>query len=109
VRLFKAAEQRGGVCWCDCPAGTEVEASPRSCPWCGCGWLWFCTTCRKAVTVAQNDVGAEYLFLMPDAVALHTSARTKAHFTVEGRRRLSVPAFWDGIRNGKPGDTTPPG
>jgi hypothetical protein len=24
------------------------------CPWCGCGWLFSCTTCRKAFTFARG-------------------------------------------------------
>jgi hypothetical protein len=23
------------------------------CPWCGCGWLFFCSSCRKAFTFAE--------------------------------------------------------
>jgi len=42
------------ISFCDCLPDEALIASPGqlNCPWCGCGWLFSCTHCRKAFTVA---------------------------------------------------------
>lgn len=42
------------VCFCTCPLEEALIAAPgqMDCPWCGCGWLFSCTKCRKAFTFA---------------------------------------------------------
>ena len=45
------------VCWCKCEEGKAISTPPGSgqadCPWCGCGWLFSCTHCRKSFTFAR--------------------------------------------------------
>jgi hypothetical protein len=38
-----------------CPCETALITFPPQldCPWCGCGWLFSCQTCRKAFTFAR--------------------------------------------------------
>jgi hypothetical protein len=39
---------------CRCPSENALIMFPAQmdCPWCGCGWLFTCRTCRKAFTFA---------------------------------------------------------
>jgi len=41
---------------CKCKDGRITYPPQMDCPWCGCGWLFTCLTCRKAFTFA---VGVE--------------------------------------------------
>ena len=41
---------------CKCKDGRISYPPQMDCPWCGCGWLFTCMTCRKAFTFA---VGVE--------------------------------------------------
>lgn len=55
IWIAKAPDQRGGICWCKCPL-EEAIAKPTGaldCPWCGCGWLFTCSTCRKAFMIGE--------------------------------------------------------
>ena len=40
---------------CRCTTDQALITSPAQmdCPWCGCGWLFNCLTCRKAFTFAR--------------------------------------------------------
>jgi hypothetical protein len=40
-------------CHCDCKVAYIAFPSQMDCPWCGCGWLFTCTRCRKAFTFAR--------------------------------------------------------
>lgn len=42
------------VSFCACSPDEALIAAPgqMDCPWCGCGWLFSCTLCRKAFTFA---------------------------------------------------------
>jgi hypothetical protein len=43
------------VCHCKCAKADALISSPgqMDCPWCGCGWLFICSRCRKAFTFAE--------------------------------------------------------
>jgi hypothetical protein len=37
---------------CSCGDGRMTFPAQMDCPWCGCGWLFTCISCRKAFTFA---------------------------------------------------------
>jgi hypothetical protein len=39
---------------CSCGDGRITFPGQLDCPWCGCGWLFSCITCRKAFTFAEG-------------------------------------------------------
>lgn len=41
------------VSHCSCGDGRVTFPPQMDCPWCGCGWLFTCVTCRKAFTFAD--------------------------------------------------------
>jgi hypothetical protein len=52
IYLIKDNDDLVSHCRCD-PA--YITSPPQiDCPWCGCGWLFVCTTCRKAFTFARG-------------------------------------------------------
>ena len=38
---------------CKCADGYISAPGQMDCPWCGCGWLFTCSVCRKAFTFAE--------------------------------------------------------
>jgi hypothetical protein len=38
---------------CECAEGYISAPRQMDCPWCGCGWLFTCSECRKAFTFAE--------------------------------------------------------
>lgn len=42
------------ISFCSCGDGRVTFPSQMNCPWCGCGWLFTCITCRKAFTFAEG-------------------------------------------------------
>ena len=44
------------VSHCRCAKEDALISSPcqMDCPWCGCGWLFTCSRCRKAFTFAEG-------------------------------------------------------
>lgn len=42
------------VSHCSCGDGRVTFPPQMDCPWCGCGWLFTCITCRKAFTFAEG-------------------------------------------------------
>ena len=54
IYLEKASDDV--VSYCSCGDGRVTFPGQADCPWCGCGWLFSCVTCRKAFTFA---VGVE--------------------------------------------------
>jgi hypothetical protein len=42
------------ISFCSCGPEEALIATPEqlNCPWCGCGWLFVCTLCRAAFTIA---------------------------------------------------------
>ena len=49
--LMKADDALISFCRCDSAYATQGQ---MSCPWCGCGWLFTCATCRRAFTFAES-------------------------------------------------------
>jgi hypothetical protein len=42
------------ISFCSCGDGRISFPAQMDCPWCGCGWLFTCITCRKAFTFAEG-------------------------------------------------------
>jgi hypothetical protein len=42
------------ISFCACGDGRVTFPAQMNCPWCGCGWLFTCITCRKAFTFAEG-------------------------------------------------------
>jgi len=42
------------ICFCTCVDGRVTFPAQMDCPWCGCGWLFTCITCRKAFAFAEG-------------------------------------------------------
>jgi hypothetical protein len=42
------------VSHCSCGDGRVGFPAQADCPWCGCGWLFTCISCRKAFTFAEG-------------------------------------------------------
>lgn len=51
VYLRKANDEV--VSHCACADGRVTFPAQMDCPWCGCGWLFSCMTCRRAFTFAK--------------------------------------------------------
>jgi len=41
-------------CHCHCQDALITFPPQMDCPWCGCGWLFTCMTCRKAFAFARG-------------------------------------------------------
>jgi hypothetical protein len=54
VYLVRASDRL--VCHCRCDPAYITFPPQMDCPWCGCGWLFTCTKCRKAFTFARGIV-----------------------------------------------------
>ena len=54
IYLRKANDE--GISHCRCVPADALISSPcqMDCPWCGCGWLFICSRCRKAFTFAES-------------------------------------------------------
>ena len=39
--------------FCKCTEGAFATTGQVDCPWCGCGWMFSCTKCRKAFIFAK--------------------------------------------------------
>jgi hypothetical protein len=50
--LVKASND--AVCFCECDTAFAATGQ-LDCPWCGCGWLFTCTSCRRAFTFAKIE------------------------------------------------------
>ena len=51
VYLKRASAELVGNCSCD--DGRVTYPPQQDCPWCGCGWLFTCISCRKAFAFAE--------------------------------------------------------
>jgi hypothetical protein len=71
IYLHKAGDDV--ISHCKCSDGRITFPGQADCPWCGCGWLFSCVSCRKAFTFAE-------------AVELDT--------TLEALMREDYRAFW---------------
>jgi hypothetical protein len=54
IYLVKANDRL--VSHCRCGDGQVTFPPQMDCPWCGCGWLFTCVSCRKAFTFATGIV-----------------------------------------------------
>lgn len=50
---FITKASNDGICWCECEEAYAAFPGQQECPWCGCGWLFSCTSCRKAFTYGK--------------------------------------------------------
>jgi hypothetical protein len=53
VYLVKANDDL--ISHCTCARAMVGAPGQMDCPWCGCGWLFVCRTCRKAFTFARAE------------------------------------------------------
>src|SRR5262249_61690671 len=53
VYLRKANNDLVSHCACAQADALVTAPSQMDCPWCGCGWLFICSRCRKAFTFAE--------------------------------------------------------
>ena len=76
--LQKASNELISHCKCE----TAYISSPgqMDCPWCGCGWLFTCSTCRKAFTFAE---AVDVDFTLEDIVRRDFEERGTAKATDE--------------------------
>jgi hypothetical protein len=51
--LRKANDELVSNCRCAKADALVTAPSQMDCPWCGCGWLFICSRCRKAFTFAE--------------------------------------------------------
>ena len=51
IYLVKANDEL--ISYCRCPLAITGAPAQMDCPWCGCGWLFVCASCRKAFTFAR--------------------------------------------------------
>ena len=52
IYLKKASDE--AISFCTCGDGRISYPAQMDCPWCGCGWLFTCVSCRKAFTFAEG-------------------------------------------------------
>ena len=52
--LYLERANKDVICHCRCRQSLISSPSQMDCPWCGCGWLFTCTNCRKAYTFARG-------------------------------------------------------
>lgn len=76
---------------CNCEDGRVTYPPQMDCPWCGCGWLFTCITCRKGFTFA---VGVELETTWEDLA--------KEDWTGWGIKRVSKKHIADWIATMKP-------
>lgn len=51
--LYLVKESDDLVSWCECSESLVSLPGQMDCPWCGCGWLFSCLSCRKAFAFAR--------------------------------------------------------
>lgn len=51
--IYLAKDNDDLCCHCLCEEARISFPPQMDCPWCGCGWLFSCTACRKAFTFAR--------------------------------------------------------
>ncbi len=86
------------VSGCRCGDGRITYPPQMGCPWCGCGWLFSCITCRIAFTFAE-------------AVELDTSWEELAHQDLWGFKGVKASksecASWVKFMRGMLSDISP--
>src|SRR5579863_7492987 len=59
--LYLVKDNGDLCCHCECEPAFISFPPQMDCPWCGCGWLFTCTNCRKAFTFARSvEVNASW-------------------------------------------------
>ena len=51
--LYLAKKNDDFISHCKCEESLVGDSGQLDCPWCGCGWLFSCTKCRKAFSFAE--------------------------------------------------------
>jgi len=51
--LYLVKKNDDVISHCKCEESLVGEEGQLDCPWCGCGWLFSCSKCRKAFTFAE--------------------------------------------------------
>jgi arsenate reductase-like glutaredoxin family protein len=67
------------ISFCSCTESLVGDPGQLDCPWCGCGWLFSCTKCRKAFSFAVateinktwEEIAAEDLYSYSKRQATH--------------------------------------
>jgi hypothetical protein len=55
AKIIYLAKENDDLCsHCSCETAYITFPPQMDCPWCGCGWLFSCITCRKAFTFARG-------------------------------------------------------
>jgi hypothetical protein len=70
--LYLVKDNDNLCCHCACESAYISFPPQMDCPWCGCGWLFTCTSCRKAFTFAR-------------AVEVNESWEELAHRDLDGK------------------------
>ncbi len=52
--IYLAKDNADLICHCTCSFAPIAFPGQMDCPWCGCGWLFTCIYCRKALTFARG-------------------------------------------------------
>lgn len=55
VGVFLAKSNDQLISHCKCQETWIGAPAQVDCPWCGCGWLFICPTCRRAFTFARAE------------------------------------------------------
>jgi hypothetical protein len=53
TRIYLVKDNDDVCCHCTCETAYITFPPQMGCPWCGCGWLFTCMSCRKAFTFAR--------------------------------------------------------
>lgn len=51
--LYLVKKNDDVISHCKCEESFVGEEGQLDCPWCGCGWLFSCSKCRKAFTFSE--------------------------------------------------------
>src|SRR5262249_18861030 len=71
VYLRKANNDLVSHCACAQADALVTAPSQMDCPWCGCGWLFICSRCRKAFTFAERAHARLIVCHQVDVLDLH--------------------------------------
>ena len=52
--IYLAKDNDDLISYCTCEEGLITYPLQVDCPWCGCGWLLACISCRKSFTFARG-------------------------------------------------------
>jgi hypothetical protein len=60
-RVYLCKDNDDLISHCTCREALVAPPGQADCPWCGCGWLFSCLSCRKAFTFARAVPGQKDL------------------------------------------------